>query len=563
MFPRPNQGSMPSNIRRHDFSTVPHADIKRSVFNRSHGHKTTFDVGYLVPCYVDEVLPGDTVTLKMSSFGRILSPLMHPIMENIHFDTFFFFVPNRIIWDNWEKFMGARDNPTDDIDYLIPQITVDTTYSPTGKMSLAQRLYDYMGVPMAATNSSRNTKVNNLHGRAYVKIYNEWFRDQNLQAKVEEDRDDGPDGSTSVTQYNLLKRNKRHDYFTSCLPWPQKGDAVSLPLAGEFPVRGIGKLNQTFDQTNELVYESDRYNNATRRLYPESAIVGLQGTLQSMNDDEAFYIKGKSDGSLKRPDIMVQLAENTAVTINEMRESFQIQRLLERDARGGTRYVEILQSHFGVTSPDFRLQRPEYLGGGRSHFVTQAIPQTSQTTNSGAIGDLGAYGLMQAHNHGFHKSFVEHGVLLGIMCVFFDQTYQQGLHRMWSRRDRYDFYMPALAHLGEQAVLTQELRLNYNDADNNKVFGYQERWAEYRYSPSRISGQLRSDAPGNLDTWHGALDFNTRPNLNAGFVREAPPIDRFKAETGSSDDIIMDMWFDIKHARPMPVHSVPGMIDHF
>jgi len=519
-------GNLPT-VMKHEFSRVPQAEIQRSTFNRSHGLKTTFDAGYLVPIFVDEVVPGDSFNLKAHGFGRLATPI-YPVMDNLYVETFFFFVPNRLIWDNWEKFNGAQDNPGDSTSYLVPQLTLGSGVSIAG-----DSLYDYMGLPTGVNGIA----FNNLHGRAYNLCYNEWFRDENLQDSVAVDKDDGPD---NISDYTLLKRGKRHDYFTSCLPWPQKGDAVSLPLGTKAYVASDAALGASLGALAPTV-GSGYFN-----LEADGSGNNLHLDATARTQEVALY---------------ADLADATAATINQLREAFQIQRLYERDARGGTRYTEILQSHFGVTSPDARLQRPEYLGGGKTPVSMQPIPQTSSTDATSPQGNLSAMGTVGIQGHGFSKSFVEHGVIIGMACVFADLTYQQGMNRMWSRRDRWDFYWPALAHLGEQAVLNEEIYTQGTSADQD-VFGYQERYAEYRYKPSQITGKMRSNAAGSLDVWHLSQDFSSVPVLNASFIEESPPIDRVVA-LPSEPDLLFDWYFDMKCTRPMPTYSVPGLIDHF
>jgi hypothetical protein len=518
-------GNLPT-VMEHEFSRVPKAEIQRSTFNRSHGLKTTFDAGYLVPIFVDEVVPGDSFNLKAHGFGRLATPI-YPVMDNLYVETFFFFVPNRLIWDNWEKFNGAQDNPGDSTSYLVPQLTLGSGVSLAG-----DSLFDYMGLPTGVNGIA----FNNLHGRAYNLCYNEWFRDQNLQDSVTVDKGDGPD---NINDYTLLKRGKRHDYFTSCLPWPQKGDAVQLPLGTQAPL--------AVDQP------SDGFGTNTFGLQYTDTIAGMYAGGVNLASYNSGYVAGY--------ELYADLTQATAATINQLREAFQIQRLYERDARGGTRYTEILQSHFGVTSPDARLQRPEYLGGGKTPVSMQPIPQTSSTDATSPQGNLSAMGTVGVQGHGFSKSFVEHGVIIGMACVFADLTYQQGMNRMWSRRDRWDFYWPALAHLGEQAVLNEEIYTQGTSADQD-VFGYQERYAEYRYKPSQITGKMRSNAAGSLDVWHLSQDFSAVPVLNASFIEENPPIDRVVA-LPSEPDLLFDWYFDMKCTRPMPTYSVPGLIDHF
>jgi len=513
------------SVMTHQFSQVPKADIPRSSFDRSHGYKTTFDAGYLIPIFVDEALPGDTFNVSMTGLARLATPIF-PVMDNMFMDTHFFSVPIRLIWDNWQKFNGEQTDPGDSTDFLVPQLT--NTTSPF----VANSLEDYFGLPVGVQNLS----VCAFWHRAYNLIWNEWFRDQNLQDSVDVPRGDGPDLHASGT-YTLLRRGKRHDYFTSCLPWPQKGPAVNIPLGTTAPVT-VGT------------------NTAGTTISVQSP-----GGLKNLNAGGANLTLGTSQGA--GGDLYADLSQATAATINSLRQAFQIQKIYERDARGGTRYTELIKSHFGVTSPDARLQRPEYLGGGSSPVNISPVPQTSPTGTYAETpqGNLAAFGTGVLRGHGFTTSFTEHCVVIGLISVRADLTYQQGLERMWSRQTRFDFYLPALSHLGEQAVLNKEIYCQGTAVDDD-VFGYQERFAEYRYKPSRITGEFRSSFAQSLDAWHLSQDFATLPVLNEEFIVENPPLDRVIAVT-TEPHFLFDSYFKVRCARPMPVYGVPGLIDHF
>lgn len=516
------------------FSHVPSVEMNRSKFDLSRGYKTTFDAGYLVPFFRQEILPGDTFNVSVQGFARLNTPLF-PIMDNMFLDTHFFFVPLRQIWSNSRKFFGERLSPGDSIDYAVPVMS-----SPAVTGHTVGTLADYLGLPTDIPDLEHSS----LYHRSFYHIHNEWFRDQNLKSPFFVPTDDGPDVIGVSISNNLSKRGKRGDYFTTCLPSPQKGNAVTLPIGSVAPVLGIG-VNQVADvDTPVNVYET-----ATGST-----------TYSSQWNDGAHTIYIESDGS-NAPQVYADLSSATSSTINDIREAFQVQRLLERDMRGGTRYAEIVANHFNVQFYDVSY-RPEYLGGGSTPVNISPVASQTEGTNY-KVGDLGAMGTISFGGHGFSKSFVEHGIVLGIVSVRADLTYQQGLHRDFSRSTRYDFYWPTLAHLGEQAVLNKEIYAQGSlAATDDDVFGYQERYAEYRYGVSQITGKLRSTYSTPLDAWHLSQEFTSLPTLGSTFIDETPPIARV-VQTPSEPHFIFDSYSRVVAARPMPVFGTPGMIDHF
>lgn len=517
------------------FDRAPQANIPRSTFDLSHPYKCTFDSGKLYPFLLQEVYPADSFSVRTAAFIRLATPL-YPTMDNLHVETFYFFIADRLVWKNFQKFMGEQDNPGDSTDFLIPTLTSTvTTGFATGELA------DYFGLPLGVP----DLEVNALPFRCYNLCWNQWFRDENLQDSLTVSLEDGPDNYSNYV--TVRRRGKRKDYISSALPFPQKGPGVELPLGGKAPL--------WTDQADILAGKEFLWASS------DPAKIARVGTAGS------FGIVSGGDIQANQVTVFADLENATAATINDLRQAFAIQKLQERDARGGTRYTEIIRSHFLTVSPDQRLQRPEYLGGGYAAVQMNTVPQTSGTPqDTGGYtttpqGNLSAYAVGTLQGHGFSKSFVEHGYILGLFSVRADLTYQQRLDRLWSRQTKYDLYWPALQSLGEQPIYNKEVWCDGTAADD-EVWGYQERWSELRQQLGVVAGKFRSTDTESLDPWHYALDFETRPTLNDVFIEDNPPVKRTIA-VQTEPEFLMDAWHQIRAARPLPVYSVPGYIDHF
>lgn len=543
-----------------------HLDISRSRFDRTSTVKTSFNVGDLVPFYIDEVLPGDTFDVSTAKVVR-MQPMVAPPMDDLFLDTYFFFVPNRLVWDHWTNLMGENDTTSwyPSVDYSVPQVT-----SPTNGWNIGT-IADYFGIPIGVGNLS----VSALPFRCYAKIVNDWFRDENLVDPAVLTTGDATSQGTNIgglQAYELggkpFVAAKYHDYFTSCLPSPQKGEPVTVPVANvsvpiDIPVTTSSNIVVPSNNDIGMIMQNAGMVQTENGYFTYKGSTGFKfqtevdvDPLLKLADDVMSPVNLRAVGNA--------VGSGFATSINELRMAFQMQKLLERDARGGTRYIEMIKSHFGVTSPDARLQRSEYLGGNRIRINVNQIVQQSATTE-GSTPQGNPVGLSVTHDNSdsFTRSFTEHGFVIGLMVARYPHTYQQGIERFWSRKTRFDYYFPVFANIGEQAVLNKEIYAT-GTASDDKAFGYQEAWADYRYKPSRVSGEMRSAAQTSLDVWHFADYYSTLPTLSPDWIAEDKNnVDRVLAVSSSvSNQLWADIVINNRTSRPMPLYSVPGLIDH-
>lgn len=550
-------------VKAHNFSNAPQVYQKRSRFDRSFVRKMTFDEGKLVPFFVDEVLPGDTISLTVRDFCRLATPVA-PFMDNLYLDKFFFFVPNRLVWEHWQNFCFEQEDPDDSTDYVVP--TCQLAGGTAGETGIGT-VWDYFALPTGLTKA---LNVNALPFRMYYLIWNEWFRDENLQKSVKIDKSDTnavfkqdrvsdqpswifSTGTTYVNGFALAPRGKRFDYFTSALPFQQKGPGVSIGLAGTADL-------VLSSNNSPILFSGGGGNSVFENMPLYSAKIGKEADIQGYTGEieNKGYLKFGSDVGLKG---YADLDSSSIFTISSLRTAFQMQKFYERLARGGSRYTEVLTSFFGVVSPDSRLQRPEYLGGSSKMMNINPVAQTSSTGEVTPQGNLAAYGVSASKYHAFTKSFVEHGYIIGLLEVRADLTYQQGINKMWLRSTVYDWFWPTFAHLSEQAILNAEIYAQGTEEDKG-VFGYQERYAEYRYHPSEICGHFRSTYIKPLDVWHLSQKFDSLPTLSDQFIQDKPPVDRVVA-VKNYPHFLIDIGFKYHTTRAMPMYGIPGLVDHF
>lgn len=531
-----------------NFAQNPQVGVSRSRFQRNSDNKTTFNTGDLIPIYLDEVLPGDTHEIDMATVMRMATPIF-PVMDNAFCDFYFFFVPNRLLWEHWKEFMGENKETawTPKTEYSIPQVTAPAEGWAEGTLA------DYFGLPT----NVKGISVSALPGRAYGLIYNEWFRNQNItqptlvevtDATTTGKNDGSKTNDSAITLAKPLKAAKVFDYYTGALPEPQKGEPITLPL-GETARIALYKTDST--NPKDPTRPTEKYGTSVL-----SPTLGSKLASPSGFQNTILYDVSDAVGVMA-----ADLSTATGATINQLRQAFQIQKLLEKDARGGTRYREVLREHFGVISPDSRMQIPEYLGGYRLPINVSQVIQTSSTDNTSPLGNTAALSVTTMNKSMFTKSFTEHGFIMGLAVVRTDQTYQQGIERMWSRTGRYDYYWPVLANIGEQAILNKEIYAQGNEKDN-EAFGYQEAWADYRYKPSKVTGLFRSNAKQSLDAWHYAQDYKTLPTLTTAWMEQGEAEMKRTLAVQSQPDFIADFYFINNTTRCMPVYSIPGLIDH-
>lgn len=543
--------------QQHSFAQIPSVTQARSTFDRSFPKKDTMNFNELTPIMVDEIIPGDTVKLNVKHFTRLATQVV-PVMDNMYMDFFSFFVPLRLVWDNFQRFMGEQPTPGASTDFVIPITVAPNDILPGTNGFQVGSNYDHIGIPTQIP----SLEVNSLFLRAINLCFNEWFRDENLMTPLPVPKGDGPDNYLDFN--GPIPFARKHDYFSSCLPWPQKGPSVPLTMQGTAPVFGqplssddSGHLWKTWTGSSESAkFRIDAQSDGTLFGNPLGISTGL--ALGRPADYEGTF--------LAKPPYTDASMGNLFTTINNFRQAIMMQSLLELDARGGTRYIELVKAHFGVTNPDFRLQRPEFLGGGTSYINQHPVAQTSETLEDGSpLGTLAAFSTSAETGNkiGFSKSFTEHGVIIVFARARGDVSYQQGLNKMFSRRTKFDFFWPKLQELGEQAVLQQEIYATSNDADNKKTFGFNERYAEYRYRPPEICGQFRSTYTESLDVWHLAEEFSSAPQLNADFIKNNTPIERSLEVTEGYPALKCDFWFDYQHTRPMMSYGVPATLGRF